>query len=92
MKQLSSLLLVAIAIAAGGCDAQAPQSADAATGTPPPQTKEKDMSELKPPSADSVLYFIYQRDGDGAQEKGEPDTIQDHARLLSPCGPPCVER
>ena len=66
MKQLSSLLLVAIAIAAGGCDAQAPQSADAATGTPPPQTKEKDMSELKPPSADSVLYFIYQRDGDGA--------------------------
>lgn len=24
------------------------------------------MSELKPPSADSVLYFIYQRDGDGA--------------------------
>lgn len=66
MKQLSSLLLVAIAIAAGGCDAQPPQSADAATGTPPPQTKEKDMSELKPPSADSVLYFIYQRDGDGA--------------------------
>ena len=66
MKQLSSLLLVAIAIAAGGCDAQAPQSADATTGTPPPQTKEKDMSELKPPSADSVLYFIYQRDGDGA--------------------------
>ena len=24
------------------------------------------MSELKPPSADSVLYFIYQHDGDGA--------------------------
>jgi hypothetical protein len=66
MKQLSSLLLVAMAIAAGGCDAQAPQSADAATETPLPPTKEEDMSQLKSPSADSVLYFIYQRDGDGA--------------------------
>ena len=66
MKQLSSLLLLAMIVVAGGCDAQAPRSADAASGATPPQTKEQDMSELKPPSADSVLYFIYQRDGDGA--------------------------
>jgi hypothetical protein len=66
MKQLSSLLLVAMAVLAGGCDAQAPQGADAAAPATSPQTKEQDMSELKPPSADSVLYFIYQRDGDGA--------------------------
>ena len=66
MKQLPPLLLAAMAALAVGCDAQAPQSVDAATQATPPQTKEQDMSELKPPTADSVLYFIYQRDGDGA--------------------------
>ena len=66
MKQLSSLLLVSMAVLAGGCDAQAPRPADATTQDAAPQKKDPDMSELKPPSADSVLYFIYQRDGDGA--------------------------
>jgi len=66
MKQLSSLLLVSMAVLAGGCDAQAPTPADAVTQGAAPQKKDQDMSELKPPSADSVLYFIYQRDGDGA--------------------------
>jgi hypothetical protein len=66
MKQLSSLLLLSMAVFAGGCDGQAPQAADAATQDAAPQKKDQDMSELKPPSADSVLYFIYQRDGDGA--------------------------
>jgi hypothetical protein len=69
MTKLSPLLLVAMAAMAAmavGCDAQAPQSMDEATQPTPPQTKEQDMSELKSPTADSVLYFIYQRDGDGA--------------------------
>ncbi len=66
MKQLSSLLLVSMAVLAGGCDAQAPRAADATPQDAAPQKKDQDMSELKPPSADSVLYFIYQRDGDGA--------------------------
>lgn len=66
MRELSALLLIYMAMVAVGCDAQAPQSLDASRQAAPPQTKEHDMSELKPPSADSVLYFIYQRDGDGA--------------------------
>ncbi|SDQ36705.1 hypothetical protein SAMN05428982_0842 [Pseudoxanthomonas sp. CF385] len=66
MKKLSPLLLVSMTVLAVGCDAQAPQSPDAATQAAPLQKKDQDMSELKPPSADSVLYFIYQRDGDGA--------------------------
>jgi hypothetical protein len=66
MKQLPSLFLVLMAATAGGCDAQAPRTTDAATQEAAPPKKDQDMSELKPPSADSVLYFIYQRDGDGA--------------------------
>ncbi|MCD9030010.1 hypothetical protein LDO26_17610 [Luteimonas sp. BDR2-5] len=30
------------------------------------QEKEESMTALKPPSPDSVLYFVYERDGDGA--------------------------
>ncbi|MDR7068005.1 hypothetical protein J2X02_000822 [Pseudoxanthomonas japonensis] len=55
-----------MAVLAGGCDAQVPRAADATPQDAGPQKKDQDMSELKPPSADSVLYFIYQRDGDGA--------------------------
>jgi hypothetical protein len=66
MKKLSPLLLAAMAGFAVGCDSQAPKSLDAMSQATQSQTKEQDMSELKPPAADSVLYFIYQRDGDGA--------------------------
>ena len=66
MKVLSPLLLAAMVALIGGCDAPASQSANTAEQAASPQKKEEDMSELKPPSADSVLYFIYQRDGDGA--------------------------
>jgi len=66
VRKLSPLLFMSMAILVGGCDAQAPQPADATAEETPPQKKDQDMSELKPPSADSVLYFIYQRDGDGA--------------------------
>ena len=66
MKVLSPVLLVAMTMIVGACDAPAPRSAQAVEQATPPQNKEESMSELKPPSADSVLYFIYQRDGDGA--------------------------
>lgn len=66
MKVLSPVLLVAMAMIVGACDVPAPRSAQAVEQVTPPQNKEEAMSELKPPSADSVLYFIYQRDGDGA--------------------------
>lgn len=66
MKVLSPVLLVAMATLVGACDAPDPRSAQAVAQATPPQNKEESMSELKPPSADSVLYFIYQRDGDGA--------------------------
>ncbi len=66
MKVLSPLLMIAMAVILGGCDAPAQRSADTTEQATSPQNKEEDMSELKPPSADSVLYFIYQRDGDGA--------------------------
>ena len=64
MKQLSLLILV---VGLGvGCDAEVPRTEDTTAQNAAPQKKDQDMSELKPPSADSVLYFIYQRDGDGA--------------------------
>jgi hypothetical protein len=66
MKVLSPLLMITMAVILGGCDAPAQRSADTTEQATSPQNKEEDMSELKPPSADSVLYFIYQRDGDGA--------------------------
>lgn len=66
MKVLSPVLLVAMVTIVSGCDAPALQSAQVTEQATPPQNKEEAMSELKPPSADSVLYFIYQRDGDGA--------------------------
>lgn len=66
MKVLSPVLLVAMATIVSACDAPALQSAQGKEQATPPQNKEEAMSELKPPSADSVLYFIYQRDGDGA--------------------------
>ena len=66
MKVLSPVLLVAMATIVSGCDAPALQRAQVTEQATPPQNKEEAMSELKPPSADSVLYFIYQRDGDGA--------------------------
>ncbi|TQM17385.1 hypothetical protein FB548_0768 [Pseudoxanthomonas sp. 3HH-4] len=66
MKVISPLLLIAMAVILGGCDAPAQRGADTTEQATSPENKEEDMSELKPPSADSVLYFIYQRDGDGA--------------------------
>ncbi|MCR6626397.1 MAG: hypothetical protein NVV67_09050 [Pseudoxanthomonas sp.] len=66
MNILSPLLVAAIAVLVVGCDAPAERTADAAAQMKPLQEKEHQMSELKPPSPDSVLYFIYQRDGDGA--------------------------
>jgi hypothetical protein len=62
---ISSVLAVS-GCAQGGdsgesASAQAVQAASADI-----QDKDNSMTALKPPSPDSVLYFVYQRDGDGA--------------------------
>lgn len=67
MKWIAALLVTSVAsLAMGGCDAQSSLQADAGKETAATQSKDQEMPALKPPSADSVLYFIYQRDGDGA--------------------------
>ncbi len=67
MKHLPALLLP-LALLAGGCDTQSSRPVTTANKATSPQKKDHEM--LKPPSADSVLYFIYQRDGDGAVSYG----------------------
>ncbi|WP_334179332.1 hypothetical protein [Pseudoxanthomonas sp.] len=59
MNILSPLLVAAIAVVVVGCDAPAERTADAAAQATSPQKKEDQMSVLKPPSPDSVLYFIW---------------------------------
>ena len=66
MKHILHFFLIATALLGSGCDTQTARVVDTANQEATPEKKEHDMSELKPPSADSVLYFIYQRDGDGA--------------------------
>lgn len=72
MKYLTLSMLVACTLL-GGCGGRH----DAASGEPGPQAAveaegasttngEERMDALKPPAPDSVLYFIYGRDGDGA--------------------------
>lgn len=71
MKRSILCVLISSALAISGC-AQGGDAnrATAAQGTQaaPTDVHEKDdsMTALKPPSPDSVLYFVYQRDGDGA--------------------------
>lgn len=70
MKQQAMTMMLVLALA--GC-AQKDSAADAAQpaeATPAAQAtdqnKEQAVTDLKPPSPDSVLYLIYQRDGNGA--------------------------
>lgn len=68
----ASTLLAALVLAATACtpradDTTADAAAPAAAVAAGAQDKDQGMTALKPPSADSVLYFIYQRDGDGAR-------------------------
>ena len=70
MKNTMTTMAALLALALAGCNQQsnaevvqkvaggAPAAAD--------KTKESGMTDLKAPSPDSVLYVIYQRDGDGA--------------------------
>lgn len=67
MNRITGMLWVAaVSLALAACS-ERPRT-DGVETRPDSSTEEKeqDMSALKPPSADSVLYFIYQRDGDGA--------------------------
>ena len=71
MKRSIMCVLISGALAISGCAQGGDASgATAAQGSQaaPTDVHEKDdsMTALKPPSPDSVLYFVYQRDGDGA--------------------------
>ncbi|UHH09171.1 hypothetical protein LU699_12820 [Luteimonas fraxinea] len=58
---------LAISACAQGGDTSGASSAQAVQTAPTDiQDKDNSMTALKPPSPDSVLYFVYQRDGDGA--------------------------
>lgn len=66
-------LAALLALALAACGSNAPDAGAKGTTAAPeagPAAAEHDkdsaMTALKPPSADSVLYVIYQRDGDGA--------------------------
>ena len=74
-------LLMAVTVMMAACDIHAPSGAAAnrdgeasrqTTSRPNKQeapsvpTNEQDVSSVAPPSPDSVLYFIYKKDGDGA--------------------------
>lgn len=67
MNKIAALSLTLIAVLAAGCDAPSGQTAVAAprADATSPQ-KDPPMTDLRPPSADSVLYTIYRHDGDGA--------------------------
>ena len=67
---IATIVYAALALTACAQDgtAAAEPSAQAENTSAPATTQDKDesMTALKPPSPDSVLYFVYQRDGDGA--------------------------
>lgn len=74
MKYLTVPMLVICALL-GGCagqddtangDPAQPQAAAATAGASATNGEER-MDALKPPAPDSILYFIYGRDGDGAR-------------------------
>ncbi len=71
MKHSTTTMAVLLALALASCSQQGNTEAakTAAAGGAPTaadQTKDPGMTDLKAPSPDSVLYVIYQRDGDGA--------------------------
>lgn len=76
MKHDTTVLVAALILATAGCDATRDETTGVNEGNAPghaadatqPGNHDKDqpMPALKPPSPDSVLYFIYKRDGDGA--------------------------
>ena len=72
MKRSIILAVMTAALAVSGCAQDGPAATgpakEQAANAVPTGVQEKDdsMTALKPPSPDSVLYFVYQRDGDGA--------------------------
>ncbi|MEG2805027.1 hypothetical protein [Stenotrophomonas sp.] len=72
MKKAKLALSAMVVVMLAGCGQQdgnaAARASKAAVGAQPAVEHQKDqgMTALKPPSPDSILYLIYQRDGDGA--------------------------
>lgn len=71
MKRIASFAIAALALSLAGCSPSggeevSPQSAPIDTQSAQARDKDTHMVALKPPSPDSILYFVYERDGDGA--------------------------
>ena len=76
MKHGRKLLLMLMVLLIGACNAKTPENVSEETANPPAKPTDKEVpvmnnesqkvAEVQPPSASSVLYFIYQKDGDGA--------------------------
>lgn len=76
MKHGRKLLLVLMVLLIGACNAKTPENASGKAANPPVKPTDKEVpvmnneskkaTEVQPPSPSSVLYFIYQKDGDGA--------------------------
>lgn len=67
MNRITAMLWMTLTVlVAGGCDERPRADGVEPKSDSSTEQKEQEMSALKPPAADSVLYFIYQRDGDGA--------------------------
>ncbi len=72
MKRTTLFLIAALVLGIAAC---APSGGEAGAAQPlapvdtqsaQAQDKDQSMTALKPPSPDSILYFVYERDGDGA--------------------------
>ena len=76
MKHGRKLLLMLMVLLIGACNAKTPENVSGETANPPAKPTDKEVpamnnesqkvAEVQPPSPSSVLYFIYQKDGDGA--------------------------
>lgn len=76
MRHGRKFLLVLMVLLIGACNAKTPENVSGKAANPPVKPTDKEVpvmnnesqkaAEVQPPSPSSVLYFIYQKDGDGA--------------------------
>jgi hypothetical protein len=76
MRHGRKVLLVLMVLLIGACNAKTPENVSGKAANPPVKPTDKEVpvmnnesqkaAEVQPPSPSSVLYFIYQKDGDGA--------------------------
>lgn len=76
MRHGRKFLLVLMVLLISACNAKTPENVSGKAANPPVKPTDKEVpvmnnesqkaTEVQPPSPSSVLYFIYQKDGDGA--------------------------